>query len=582
MQIVPLSTALTGKKVHYPNFPFLAADCRVFEMAFIQPGGVISATEEGIKHLNTHQANLKFSAFLEYAKSTNVHLAITPEYSCPWKTLREVVEDPLKLPNIGAIWVIGCESLTKTELTSLPTFDHLRWIYDDNILQSNGSFLDPVCYLFQTLSIEGRPIWVAMLQFKTIEMADHISFNERNHLAKGNIIYRIENEAHSNALCTIICSDAFNIDETISTQLVNTPTQLLHIQLNPEPRDPQFARYRRNSLEFASNEVEIITVNWANNTRFSQPYERIDFSNSWGSAVYSKSPQLALDDMHIAKNHNKGAFLCNWHERKAWTYYFDHCEAIYRLRMTPVSQRLARGQLASRTGTEVIDVLNWANDIFSRSTFSEAQRFADICQRYGIPSLCLLNAGMLDVVKIERLLALSLGRISCRQWHQVSRMSHFSIEDDEIVRRLTCVLDSSEQAVQHRNECLSDYSRFILQILANPNENLPDNLADLRDSLQVAYLTEDPNCNLYSRDMQRPATGVFVGTWPDSEYPQSKFDSISLCLSDTEKRRFVLWYEQNGKFVPLGLNRRPKITDTFTSANNAITSEFKVNTENIQ
>jgi hypothetical protein len=582
MQIVPLATVLAGKNILQPRFPFLAADCSVFETVLLQPCGLISASEEGIKHVNNQQAHLKFSSFLAYAKSSNADLAVTPEYSCPWQTLFEAIADPLKIPNSGALWVIGCESLTKSELTNLPIYEHLRWIYDENVLQSNGSFLDPVCYLFQTLSIEGQPVWIALLQFKTIEMADHISFIERNHLVKGRVVYRIENEIHSNALCTFICSDAFNIDDSISKELANTPTLLLHIQLNPEPRDPQFARYRQNSLSFASNEVEILTLNWANNTSFNQPYDRIDFSNSWGSAVYSKSPHLALDGLRIARNHDKGAFLCNWHERKTWSYYFDHCEAIYRLRMTPVSQRLARGQLAGRTGVEVIEVQNWLNNVFVQTTSSATQRFAVICQRYGIPSLCILNEGMLDVVRIERILALSLGRISSRQWHHVSRLLNFEIEDDETIKRLTCMLDASEPAVQHRNTCLLDYSRLMLKILANPNENLPDNLADLRGSLQVTYCEEHPNSNLYSMEMQRPATGVFVGTWPDSILPQSKYDEIFRCLTDTERRRFVVWFEMNGKFESLGLNRKPKITDTFASSNTAITSGFKASMENIK
>lgn len=579
MEIRPLSVVADEHGFAMPNLPFLRSDCRTFEALLLQPCGQVTATPDGIRNCERQETIDKYTSFLSHAKQIDANLTVTPEYSCPWQVLLGVVADEARLPNEGKLWVLGCESITKKELAELPTHNHIRWIFDESVLLHNKSFLDPLCYIFRTTDEAGVPIYIALLQFKTIEMADPIGYLERDHLIKGRYLYRIESNELSNGLCTLICSDVLGVIDKNIRELINTPTQLLHIQLNPDPRDPQFAGYRRMWLEFESKDVEILTLNWAKGTTIEEPYQDVQFSEAWGTAIYSKSPEVHLDNHHIAHNHDNGVFMCYWSERKTWTYYFDNKEAMFRLRLTPVSQRLVRGQLAGRTGPEVLAVNEWETDSWTSAEPTQTTVFRQECDRYGVPSLFIELAGMLDVVNIERLLTLSLGNACCNQWHVISRLYHFIIEDNEIIRRITCMLDCSREAVETRNTCLSAFREFIVKILGNPQTNFPDNLSDLRQSVQINYKEDNPNCNLYASDMQGAATGVFLGRYPDDNLPKQRYDQVSVCLKDSEKRRLVVWFNRNGRYERVSFGRRPEITDNFSQSNVQIATTFKPKVE---
>ncbi|RPH48998.1 MAG: hypothetical protein EHM85_15370 [Desulfobacteraceae bacterium] len=579
MEIRPLSVVASEHRFAMPILPFLRSDCRTFEALVLQPCGQIRATQNGIGNCECQQTVDKYTSFLSYAKRIDVDLTVTPEYSCPWQVLLSVVADETNLPNEGKLWVLGCESITKQALIELPTHNHIRWVFDESVLSQDKSFLDPLCYVFKTTDQAKKPLYIALIQFKTIEMADHIGYLERDHLIKGRYIYKIESNEHSNGLCTLICSDVLNVDDRIIRELINTPTQLLHIQLNPEPRDPQFAGYRRSSLEYKSDAVEILTLNWAKGTSIEEPYQNVDFTKAWGTAVYSKSIEVHLDNTRVAHNHHNGLFMCHWHERKTWAYYFDHNEAMFRLRLTPVSQRLAPGQLARRTGPEVLEVYSWANVLWSAATPTQTSAFRRVCDTYGVPNLSIMLDNMLDVVNIERLLTLSLGNACCNQWHDVRRLHHFKIDDNEIIRRITCAIDCSDQALATRNICLINYQILTVEILGNPQAHLPDNLSDLRQSVQIAYREDSPNCNLYAPDMRGAATGVYLGPYPDDNLPRQKYDAVSSCLTDSEKRRLVVWFKRNDEYERVSFERRPQITDIFNQSNTQITSTFKPRVE---
>lgn len=182
---------------------------------------------------------------------------------------------------------------------------------------------------------------------------------------------------------------------------------------------------------------------------------------------------------------------------------------------------------------------------------------------------------MLDVVNIERLITLSLGKATCENWYDIHRVYHFKIDDNENIKRITCTIDCSDEAIETRNSCLSNFRILNVEILGNPQAHLPDNLSDLRQSVQIAYQEDRPNCNLYAPGMIGAATGVYLGLYPDDSLPRQRYDVISSCLTDSEKRRLVVWFKRNEDYERVTFGRRPEITDSFSQSNAQITVDHK-------
>ena len=85
------------------------------------------------------------------AKQSNADLVMTPEYSCPWKTIQEIISNDV-LPQENKLWVIGCESIKTDEFLSMTEgIKKVTWIYEDEILEHvDYKFLNAVCYIFKT------------------------------------------------------------------------------------------------------------------------------------------------------------------------------------------------------------------------------------------------------------------------------------------------------------------------------------------------------------------------------------------------------------------------------------------------
>ena len=87
-----------------------------------------------------------------------------------------------------------------------------------------------------------------LVQFKTRAMGDRDHF-EVNSLQRGTCIYEFGRSGHTVRLVSLICSDAFDLLDPEAARIYDR-TLIIHIQLNPEPRQEQYRRYRdrRRSL----------------------------------------------------------------------------------------------------------------------------------------------------------------------------------------------------------------------------------------------------------------------------------------------------------------------------------------------
>ncbi len=88
-----------------------------YSVLLYQHLGDFQPTPQKFGNSNQAEAHGKFEKFICLAKAENVSLTITPEYSCPWTVIREIIANEEIQPSNGKLYALGCESITRDELT---------------------------------------------------------------------------------------------------------------------------------------------------------------------------------------------------------------------------------------------------------------------------------------------------------------------------------------------------------------------------------------------------------------------------------------------------------------------------------
>ncbi|RZJ51250.1 MAG: hypothetical protein EOO19_01190, partial [Chryseobacterium sp.] len=241
--------------------PGLQIDLRVlsrgterYRMLLYQHEGVLGLTEHGTKLGNMADSTVKFRSFLDLACSEHPDLVMTPEYSCPWANIREILDDSEKWPAEGKLWALGSESITPEQLTGFATHyrsDQIVVHYDAGIFGGNGIFLDPLVYLFKATQNNEAKL-IVLVQFKTQHMGVRTGGDlERDRLIEGRQIYIIRNNADSVNLIGVICSEAMNFPAAMGMQQRldvgwnDRPFLVLNPQVNPDPIHEDFIAFRK-------------------------------------------------------------------------------------------------------------------------------------------------------------------------------------------------------------------------------------------------------------------------------------------------------------------------------------------------
>ena len=221
-----VETLLANKNLRNPQLEILKTDANLYDTLIIQPKGEIEATDQHVKGASDGYDE-KFRKFINLARSKNVNLAITPEYSCPWNLIEEIIRDNL-LPNENNLWVIGCQSITKENLRSISQNTSIDVIFDEDVLRATGNFLNSACYFFKTRNNTGVLRDVLLIQFKVSAMGNLHDFLERNNLIRGSKIYVLRNDATSINLATFICSDLLDFNERDFDNYIYLPCIFIH------------------------------------------------------------------------------------------------------------------------------------------------------------------------------------------------------------------------------------------------------------------------------------------------------------------------------------------------------------------
>jgi len=518
------------------------------------------------------ESHAKLTSYLSLAIDHELDLVLSPEYSLPWKVFGEFIQKQ-RLPALGKLWVLGCESITPEELEAfvLATKTIVKWIYEP-VPRTSGHFLDVLAYVMQVPSQDGTPTNVILLQFKTQAMADKSQAFERNNLIVGTTTYLINNEDDTIRLISCICSDALGFQPPIQPpfRLDLHPYLVFHPQLNIEPRNTQIRAYRQQMFAGQTSEREVITLNWARNFVLVKDDKHLK-SAYGGSAIYSQADNFNLTDERIESNHVKGLYYCNWKDQRTHLCYFNFDEHVFYFRMPKVKQYVA-GPLHNRSGPEMISTLEWDQ---THSEWKECKVAMDgykaFCTGFQEEKCDYYLDSKYSALDRERLVAISTGTlIPQKRWYHISDLDSYTAESDERSKRFTFTHEETRESKAFRRKCMLRFIALQKEILAEPNL-FPPQIEDLRNDcvLKPPQKLTDYRINLTSKSgAAQGATVMFIGDEQQREAKQLR-DSLMAKWGENEKdpemgtliRRIVVWYRENSAIKSVH-TPTPMIDDT--------------------
>lgn len=478
---------LAGLRV--PNFNALVPDAQPYSVLALQPGGAFTFSPELVGNANRGLAIRKFTAFLENAASTNADLALTPEYSCPWRSIENALAAG-HFPAPGKLWALGCESITPAQLDALrQRHPDIEWICEP-LAVAPGKFLDPVCYLFTTKTNSGVPKCVMALQFKTVPMGGGITV-ERDNMLFGTRRYYFRNrDPDFLRFYTIICSEAleFTIDAARAVEMVGHPSIIFHPQMVENTRHPDMRRYRAELFaSTCSDHVEVISLNWARELSYPNGDQGIPHSIKGCSALFMKSSRFDKSDNRIRNNHRLGAYYIRWKERQSDVCLLNYDEQVFYF----VNQKtflLGAAVQDRRTGPEIHELKAWDTASNTWRVVANAEDgFSALCGTFGSDHLNACLDHQATPADRERLLTLSAGTLETVQdWHAAEKIESFISEPDERSKRLTFVHELSLASRNFRSDHLTRFINLQNIVLANGG-NFPPNIVDLQGNYRMVF-----------------------------------------------------------------------------------------------
>lgn len=520
--IVDVGDFLAAQGLLSPTLEVLQATEKSYRALLFQPSGPFVGNATRIGPADLEFADRQASALLEMATKQGHHLVVTPEYYLPIKTLLECVQGD-KFPAADAIWVLGCESMTPAQLAEFKaraeSTGKCRVFHEtDDAAPVQGVYYDPVAYCFLSQEKEtGEERRVVLIQFKTISSKDDQYF-ENSVLRTGKLIYQFHGPKKRLSLASIICSDAFNItgDSDVLLQLTENAT-LLHIQLNPKPRNVEYLRYRADTFRRhgRTNNCDIVCLNWAENIIFLEQEggKEHEWKNEAGSAWYLPHDRASSDDALVEQNERNGLYY-SWHRRNRHVLHFHNAPAVFEFSV-PKVEHTGPQLLAVSTGPKLEgryvweDAGGWVAPTACADT-GLAQLFA--CDAKVTTAFASLSKDD-SRLRIERAVAIACGLTSgADNWYAAGTLKSLSMSDDEVTKRLTVRLERNEDSDTERHGQLQSVSA-LHEILAT--ELLPIQIRDLSGGGASVYWTKkSPHTNVIKAGVE-PAHVAFLGFQPE-------------------------------------------------------------------
>jgi len=534
MEIKAVSTVLADAGLQAPELNVLVPNVDNYKALLLQPQGNIEVSGDFVRNRNRDLAYSQFGKFIEGACQTGVDLAVTPEYSMPWKSLSEALKAGV-VPVEGKLWALGCESIKYSELIALrdELSESVRVICEP-LDEDDERFLSPLAYVFNASKADGSGVCqtVVLVQFKTHPMGDPDHF-EANGMRRGISIYQFGGGQGEIKLTTLICADVFAFEDSDAKRVYDRGL-ILHIQLNQKPRHESFLDSRRKIFKWHGDATEVICLNWARDVSLWMGDTELQWKNNAASAWYSKSEKFDCRDEPLCNNHKLGCYY-TWHpSHHTHTLFFNFEPATFLFDATKVAHVGVDGAVARRRGPQLTKRCIWGveADAWSERDAADAG-FSEISAHSGAAKNAIEILANDNPLIAERVLALCSGEITASDdWYKVSTLDSCILEATEVIRRVTFCQDTDASARDFRIARLARLNR--LWGILNSRKKLPASLKGIEGNISLIWSQGFPHQNIISDDGQR-ATAIYVG----EETSLRKVEKVKKYAAEHIRRYFV-------------------------------------------
>jgi len=580
MEITPVQGVLLSEGLGVPVINALVPNVDNYSVLLLQPRGQIEASAAGVWNRDRGLAQRQFGQFLTNAQQTGADLVITPEYSMPWETLAGAIKAG-RVPGEGKLWALGCESIKYSDLEAMKhDLAPFATVIFEPLQQDGARFTDPLAYVFLAPPVEpgSAAKLIVLVQLKTHPMGDDDHF-EINGLQRGTRIYQFGG-GESLKLVSLICSDVFAFQDADALAIYDRAL-VVHIQLNPKPRQDQYRRYRDRLLQYQGDATELICLNWARDVQEWCGQKTKPWHNISGSAWYLKPDKFDERDATLCDNHRRGLYYTWLRPLRAHALFFNYEPSTYLVEATKVAHIGVPAAVSRRVGPKLTKTYVW-NDATTAWVEQAAAEdgFSAIVGETGNAKDEIEQISAGNPLAVERVLALCAGEIGRGEdWHNVRSLDSFVIDGSEIIYRLTFCQDTDEQASGFRIARLKRCGH-LWDILKTPGQ-LPKALDDLNNGFHLEWSPAFPHQNANTESGKR-ATVIYLGEEVNgmqieaiakkaAEYLHRAYRNTDDSLS--ARQRLAVWSRANGNVRLYEPHRYVKIDQT------GDTSEFDIGRE---
>jgi hypothetical protein len=558
MEIVPVETILGEEGLLAPSLNFLVPNEENYSVLLIQPKGEIEVSDGGVRNRNRELAAAQFGQFLEEANVAQPQpdLVVTPEYSMPWDTLISALKAG-KGPKTGKLWALGCESIKFNELRALKTeLAEIATVLFEPLTAQPARFTDPLVYVFlASPNAGGGPArTVLLVQFKTRSMGHPEDF-EVNNLHKGSKVFRFGNAGEGIRLTSLICSDALDFDGALAKAIYDR-TLIVHVQLNPKPREPKFRGYRDRLLELSGERTEILSLNWAMNVSVYRDGQEKQWNNISASAWYLKPDKFDDHDGTLSGNHQRGLYYTWCEPIHSHALFFNFAPGIFVITASKVIRTGIPAVTDRRRGPQLTKTCVWDNGAAAwRQQDRAPDGFDGIVDEGGLAKDRLQEISNENPFAVERILALCAGEIEFGGgWYDVRELDSCRINQTETIQRMTFCQDPDAGARRVRTRRLMRCAEVWKILLDEP---LLPAIADLKAGFRLEWLPDTPHQNVTSSAGSR-ATVMYLSDDASETDIKKAFTTTlknllkaSSTLEEAKKaqERLALWYMRDGKRI---------------------------------
>lgn len=551
MQIQEAGKVLNELGIVWPELEVLRPTEASYTSMLLQPSGPILGGAGRIGALHQALSTAKTLDFARLARERGAHLAVTPEYFTPWAALKTLIASGVT-PRTGSLWVLGCESIRGDELAQFKAEApaHCEVIYEPlEHLATDRALLDPVALVFSSKRANGQDCLVVLVQFKTCPSRDDL-FLEEAVLKRGTTVYRLRGVCGTLSLVTLICSDALAVDDAKIVDLVDRST-VIHIQLNPAPRNDTYRQYRAEAfkLDSKASDCHIVCLNWARTiVQHGDKGETHAWPAVGASTWYLPKNACAQSDEVVLPNHENGLYYTYMAERRH-ALVLDYDEAVFECRVPKVMTK-GKAVLANRNGPSATSRYEWdaATGSWAVQKRPPTAGFAELMAANPDAAAAMPGHAAQSPLNVERLLALSAGAVDGSDgWRQLGNIDSFRIDADELVQRMTVVQDVGDKPARFRHQRLQAVAQLRYEL--DRRDAWPPQIVGVGKTSRIEWDTAGKPFNIHS-DGVKPALVCYLGDNPrdrDVENAASKLIDLLRHQGGCDDKRLCLVYRKYGE-----------------------------------